>query len=162
MHILTLLMFIYAHISTFTFCWIRSCFAFVFLRYVFAVCTTLFTTRKESQFLYLHKNPVSPHPCDTQLSSQQSSPWRRHCCTGWNIVRLFLTLGYRKANTEMSLALRRSHGAGWEQSRSAGQVLPLTHAKTVIYIHNKAQTSAAEWPKTIRAGLMMLICDDKL
>lgn len=80
----------------------------------------------------------------------------------WVKYRPTLSDRYRKANIEMSLALRRSHGAGWEQSRSAGQVLPLTHAKIVIYIPNKAQTSAAEWPKMIRAGLMILIFDDKI
>lgn len=82
MHILALLMLISAHISSFTFCGIHSCFVFVFLQYVFTVCTTPFTTRKDSQFLNLHKNPASPHPSDTQLSSHQSSPWRRHCDTG--------------------------------------------------------------------------------
>lgn len=100
-----------------------------FPQYVFTGCTTLFTHKKQSQFPYLHKNPVSPHPCDTQLSSNQSSPWQHHCNTGWNITQLFLTLSYRKANSEMSLALRRSHGADWEQSQSADQLLPLTHVR---------------------------------
>lgn len=108
---------------SFCFCWIHSrrCLCF-FRQYEFRVCTALFSTRKEPQFLYLHKSLVSPHPCDTPLSSHQSSPWQWPCCAGWNITQLFLTLSYHKANTEMSLALRRSHCAGWEQRQCAGQV----------------------------------------
>lgn len=83
---------------------------------------------------------------------------------GWNIARLCLSLGYRKANTEMSLALRRSLGAGWEQSQSAGQVVPLTHVwvkrlKESFIFTIKPQSSEGERlhsPKTTRAGPPML------